>query len=240
MPKSFGKLQGFSVPFPSHKGPLTNTALGREDLLPQSEADKIETMLLDLKESAEFHKRSFDCAVDSIRAIAASHLWQLVVVRADLNGHLKALKDYFLLAKGDFFQCFLEESRQLMHLPPRQSTAEADLMVPFQLVSLARLLEKLLVRKTNTLQKMPSFGISVKPSQLDLLKATSHVDGNPGASISNFSSEVSLDGWDGIAIEYSVDWPLQLFFTQEVFSKNNGGSRTNQCMEILYCSSPYF
>jgi hypothetical protein len=27
-----------------------------------------------------------------------------VVVRADLNGHLKALKDYFLLAKGDFFQ----------------------------------------------------------------------------------------------------------------------------------------
>lgn len=31
-------------------------------------------------------------------------------------------------------QCFLEESRQLMRLPPRQ-TAEADLMVPFQLVS---------------------------------------------------------------------------------------------------------
>ena len=29
---------------------------------------------------------------------------QLVVVRADLNGHLRALKDYFLLAKGDFFQ----------------------------------------------------------------------------------------------------------------------------------------
>lgn len=29
---------------------------------------------------------------------------QLVVVHADLIGHLKALKDYFLLAKGDFFQ----------------------------------------------------------------------------------------------------------------------------------------
>jgi len=33
---------------------------------------------------------------------------QLVVVRADLNGHLKALKDYFLLAKGDLFQVKLE------------------------------------------------------------------------------------------------------------------------------------
>lgn len=36
-------------------------------------------------------------------------------------------------------QSFLEESRQLMRLPPRQSTAEADLMVPFQLVSLSKL-----------------------------------------------------------------------------------------------------
>lgn len=33
-----------------------------------------------------------------------SVLLQLVAVRADLIGHLKALKDYFLLAKGDFFQ----------------------------------------------------------------------------------------------------------------------------------------
>ncbi|PWA46218.1 gamma-tubulin complex component 4 [Artemisia annua] len=52
----------------------------------------------------QFHKRSFESAVDLVRAIAASHLWQLVVVLADLNGHLKAIKDYFLLAKGDFFQ----------------------------------------------------------------------------------------------------------------------------------------
>ncbi|KAL8257633.1 hypothetical protein R6Q59_029674 [Mikania micrantha] len=57
-----------------------------------------------IRESSEFHKRSFEGVVDSIRAIAASHIWQLEVVRAKLNGHLKAIKDYFLLAKGDFFQ----------------------------------------------------------------------------------------------------------------------------------------
>lgn len=33
-----------------------------------------------LQESSEFHKRSFECAVDSIRAIAASHLWQVMEV----------------------------------------------------------------------------------------------------------------------------------------------------------------
>lgn len=56
---------------------------------------------------------------------------------------------------------------------------------------------------------MPSFGLSVKSSQGELLK-----DGNLGAN-----SEIILDGWDGIALEYTVDWPLQLFFTQEVLSK---------------------
>ncbi|KAL1331681.1 hypothetical protein AAHE18_12G203700 [Arachis hypogaea] len=135
IPKSFQKIHGLAGRFHFQREPLINSGMG-EDLLPQNESDKIEAMLLDLKESSEFHKRSFECAVDSIQAIAASRLWQLVVVRADLNGHLKALKDYFLLAKGDFFQCFLEESRQLMRLPPRQSTAEADLMVPFQLAAL--------------------------------------------------------------------------------------------------------
>lgn len=42
---------------------------------------------------------------------------------------------YLIAYKTWLIQCFLEESRQLMRLPPRQSTAEADLMIPFQLVS---------------------------------------------------------------------------------------------------------
>ena len=60
---------------------------------------------------------------------------------------------------------------------------------------------------------MPSFGSAVK-SSLDLAKT-----GSTGASLSNASSEISLDGWDGIALEYSVDWPLHLFFTQDVLSQ---------------------
>lgn len=213
IPKDAQKNQVSTGRFPFQKESFEDTNLIGEELLPQSEADKIENMLRDLKESSEFHKRSFECAVDSIRAIAASHLWQLVVVRADLNGHLKALKDYFLLAKGDFFQCFLEESRQMMRLPPRQSTAEADLMVPFQLAAIKTIGEEEKYFSRVSL-RMPSFGSVVKSSQVDLPKT-----GSTSVSLSNASSEISLDGWDGIALEYSVDWPLQLFFTQEVLSQ---------------------
>ncbi|OWM80109.1 hypothetical protein CDL15_Pgr010087 [Punica granatum] len=218
MPKGSQKAQGFTGRFLFQKGPLVDSKLTGDDLLPQSEADKIEAMLRDLKESSEFHKRSFECAVDSIRAIAASHLWQLVVVRADLNGHLKALKDYFLLAKGDFFQCFLEESRQLMRLPPRQSTAEADLMVPFQLAAIKTISEEDKYFSRVSL-RMPSFGLSVKSSQLDISRGKANAGGNSGAMSVNTSSEASRDGWDGISLDYSVDWPLGLFFTQEVLSK---------------------
>nr|DAD38097.1 TPA_asm: hypothetical protein HUJ06_008738 [Nelumbo nucifera] len=219
IPKGSLRVQGFMGRFAFQKESFADLKLIGEELLPQSEADKIDAMLQELKDTAEFHKRSFEHAVDSIRTIAASHLWQLVVVRADLNGHLKALKDYFLLAKGDFFQCFLEESRQLMRLPPRQSTAEADLMIPFQLAAIKTIGDEDKYFSRVSL-RIPSFGITVTPSQVDLSKMKSNPDGSSGViSKGNSSSELTLDGWDGIALEYSVDWPLQLFFTQEVLSK---------------------
>ncbi|KAM7276087.1 hypothetical protein ACFE04_017953 [Oxalis oulophora] len=216
--KGSPRFEGLTGRFAFQREPLHDSMLIGEELLPQSEADKIEAMLQDLKESSEFHKRSFECAVDAVRAIAATHLWQLVVVQADLNGHLKALKDYFLLAKGDFFQCFLEESRQLMRLPPRQSTAEADLMVPFQLAALKTISEGEKYFSRVSL-RMPSFGITVKSSKAETPKFRASMDGNLSAALSNSSSETFLDGWDGISLEYLVDWPLQLFFTQEVLSK---------------------
>jgi hypothetical protein len=45
------------------------------------------------------------------------------VVKADLLSHLQIMKDFFLLANGEFYHFFVEESRSLMSLPP---TAKAD------------------------------------------------------------------------------------------------------------------
>uniref|UniRef100_A0A0D9WCZ2 Gamma-tubulin complex component n=1 Tax=Leersia perrieri TaxID=77586 RepID=A0A0D9WCZ2_9ORYZ len=159
--------------------------ISAEELLPQAEADKIDAMLKELKHSSEFHKRLFESAVGSIRTMAANHLWQ----------------------------CFLEESRQLMRLPPRQSTAEADLLVPFQLAALKTIgdEDKYFARVS---LRMPSFGIKASTSQKDLQKSST-----PEISQGKATSELALDGWDSIALEYSVDWPLQLFFTPDVVSK---------------------
>ena len=64
----------------------------------------------------------FSRIIEEIRECIASRLLHLVVVKASLLDHLKAIKDYFLLAKGEFYQTFLEEARSIMNLPPQSSS----------------------------------------------------------------------------------------------------------------------
>lgn len=66
------------------------------------------------------------------------------------------------------------------------------------------------------ISRMPSFGLPLKSSQVDSLKTKVLGDGDSVASETSLGKMV--DGWDGITLEYSVDWPLHLFFTQEILS----------------------
>lgn len=64
---------------------------------------------------------------------------------------------------------------------------------------------------------MPTLGMNVKSSLVDMSKVRPNLGGSSGVSPSSVSG--GLDGWDGISLDYTVDWPLQLFFTQDVLSK---------------------
>lgn len=59
-----------------------------------------------------------DCSVETIRASAASQLRQLIVDEAGLAQHLLALKGFYLLGHGAFYQTLLEASRPLLRRPP--------------------------------------------------------------------------------------------------------------------------
>ncbi|GKC90612.1 hypothetical protein Tco_1151261, partial [Tanacetum coccineum] len=95
---------------------------------------------------------------------------ELVVVRADLNEHLKAIIDYFLLAKG--------EPSADTRLPPRQSTAEAGIMVPFRLVALGEMAE--LLNVDHNADKLTQGMLSTKgvgATAPNLSEAVTHEDG---------------------------------------------------------------
>lgn len=50
--------------------------------------------------------------IETLAVQAAGRLWELVKTEGDLKTHLRALRDYFLMGKGDFWQDFLVEVRR--------------------------------------------------------------------------------------------------------------------------------
>lgn len=85
-----------------------------------------------LSKLSQFNVILFSKIIEEIRECVASRLWHLVVVKADLISHLKSIKDYFLLAKGEFYQTFLEDARHIMTLPPTTSAQDDLNLGPLQ------------------------------------------------------------------------------------------------------------
>jgi hypothetical protein len=101
-------------------------------LLPHSEVVEAAQSLHQLRETEHFDLMKVEFEVDRIRAKVSRYLWDLVVLKSDLQGHLLALKDYFLLGRGEFFQCFLDEAAVMMGRPPGSRAARDIHNGPFQ------------------------------------------------------------------------------------------------------------
>jgi gamma-tubulin complex component 4 len=69
-------------------------------------------------QSTPFHLPSFEQAIDSLRQRVSSRLWNFIVLDSKLVSQLRALKNYFLLGKGDLWQTWIEQSKTLLSLPP--------------------------------------------------------------------------------------------------------------------------
>lgn len=96
--------------------------------MPIEDLEAFSEALTKLQRLPEFNVLLFSRVIEEIRESIASRLLHLVVVKASLLDHLKAIKDYFLLSKGEFYQTFLDEARHLMMLPP-QASSEQDLNI---------------------------------------------------------------------------------------------------------------
>jgi gamma-tubulin complex component 4 len=64
-----------------------------------------------LQRMPEFNVILFSRIIEEIRECIASRLLHLVVIKASLMDHLREIKNYFLISKGEFYQTFLEEAR---------------------------------------------------------------------------------------------------------------------------------
>jgi gamma-tubulin complex component 4 len=93
----------------------------QEDRIPLDELQAFSEAIMKMSRISEFNVILFSKIIEEIRECVASRLWHLVVVKADLMVHLKSIKEYFLLAKGEFYHTFLSDARHIMIMPPRTS-----------------------------------------------------------------------------------------------------------------------
>lgn len=74
-----------------------------EDRIPISELQCFSEAIIKLQNLPQFNTLLFSKVIENIRECIANRLWHLIVARSNLMEDLRAAKDYFLLAKGEFY-----------------------------------------------------------------------------------------------------------------------------------------
>jgi gamma-tubulin complex component 4 len=68
-----------------------------------SELEAFSDAIMRVSKMNEFNILLFSKIIEEIRECVASRLWHLIVLKGDLTAHLSAIKEYFLLGKGEFY-----------------------------------------------------------------------------------------------------------------------------------------
>lgn len=79
-----------------------------------------------IKSLAKFDYVNFQDGIESIKAEVGKEFLIMFLKKENIEEHLKYLKDYYLLGRGDFYQIFIEETQNLMKFPPT-THAESDI-----------------------------------------------------------------------------------------------------------------
>ncbi|PNW88207.1 hypothetical protein CHLRE_01g019150v5 [Chlamydomonas reinhardtii] len=179
------------------------------ELLPLQDMMKFGQAFTALQSEPELSAPRLTMLVEGLRSHVARLLWRLLVGRAGLLPALAALKDYFLLGRGDFWQAFLAEARPLMAAPPRPGSVDADLALPF----------------TRSAAKSSAEGDPLLAAfQLRYLggKAEAEAAFTVKHSSAAHSQVPELDrAWDPLVLEVGLEWPLGLLLGREQLRRYN-------------------
>ena len=126
----------------------------------------------------------FERFVDTVRETASRHLHTLVLVNANLRQELDFLRSFYLLARGELFQTFIEEADSYLNIPPNAAT-EYDIRQCFMST-----IRKLLSEDENLVNKVKV--------ELNLPKS---------------KDSPKKIGWECLSLSYTVPWPLHLIIS---------------------------
>lgn len=151
----------------------------------------------------EFNLMEFEKIIDAIRSCVAETLWKLVVEESDLVGHLRIIKDFYLLGRGELFLAFIDQVQTLLSTPPT-ATTQHDVNTAFHQAARSVLFENdaLLQRFQLTVEGRGGQGKEDKTQ--------------------GKRTEPSVEsGWSVLGLGYTVQWPLHILVTNTCLEKYN-------------------
>ena len=187
-----------------------------DELITASDRDDWERELRVVRDERPFRSANLELAVERIRGTVSDRLWQLVVERGRLMDHLAVAKDYFLLARGDFYQCLVEEVDPVMCVPPRPATVDLALDAAFaQAGARSTADENLLFRRLRMSIQRSGFSKERPPAQGEDSEPSGPAARAEATAGKKFVPDSVFlprfdDGWDVLGLEYRVEWPAAL------------------------------
>ncbi|KAG8181727.1 hypothetical protein JTE90_028266 [Oedothorax gibbosus] len=161
-------------------------------------AKKIEKLL----SKPSFSLLCFETTIDDIRKCAAERLWQVIVKGANVVHHLKIMKDFYLLGRGELYLNFIVEANQLLKMPVT-TNAETDANKLFQTIA----------RRT-----YPDDESITDKFHVTLLNQNKHIKNVDKEMLSKLKVE---SGWSSIGLIYDVPHPLHILITPSVIDRYN-------------------
>ncbi|XP_041369156.1 gamma-tubulin complex component 4-like [Gigantopelta aegis] len=154
--------------------------------------------LHELSKQPEFNCMAFEALIDQIRTCVSERLWTLVVKESGLVSHLRMVKDFYLLGRGELCVAFIGQAGHLLETHPT-ATTEHDINMAYQQAARSVHLEE-----ESFIQRFHlTVDTATKPN-----KKSSQTDKLTIAPVET--------GWSRLSLSYSVQWPLHIFFTPAV------------------------
>eukprot|EP00850_Spirogloea_muscicola_P000199 SM000001S04601 [mRNA] locus=s1:1183327:1188871:- [translate_table: standard] len=166
---------------------------------------QIINILSELQVCSAFSPLTLENVVSKAHSIVAQQLWRLILEQADLLVHLKGLKEFYLLSKGDFFQAAIwaqcDDDKIFCNLLIRHYHRPSGLVTADT--------ESGSVREVNFSELSSAVKVGAQTAE------------GRYKSLDSASSTSEATGLDDIHMEYRVLWPLQLLITPLVIARYN-------------------
>eukprot|EP00667_Euglena_gracilis_P003834 EG_transcript_3848 len=177
-------------------------------------------------EELELHR--LQVTVHAIHQRVGRRLWTLLSEETHLKEHLRALRDYFLCCRGDFFAHLLELTAGMLLVDLQQSEVLHQLQQHWRTACVMSSADDDAYFERFTIRWEVESGASFADGQTAPEATRPRAVSGPGGAANDgpaqrtaFTRKQAFAAWRGLTLDYAMQWPLPLLIPPNVVKLYN-------------------